>query len=149
IGFLLQSMTLRAAGIDDFDRLPIPFRAVATDLGEGQMVVLSRGNLADALRASMSLPGTRAPIEIAGRLLADGGLVRNLPVDVARSMGADVVIAVDVTTPLDPAETLKSVADVARQVSGMLTQENVRDQAAGADILIRPTLPSVPSTNLS
>ncbi|HKN47596.1 MAG TPA: patatin-like phospholipase family protein, partial [Candidatus Polarisedimenticolia bacterium] len=149
IGFLLQSMTLRAAGIDDFDRLPIPFRAVATDLGEGQMVVLSRGNLADALRASMSLPGTLAPIEIDGRLLADGGLVRNLPVDVARSMGADVVIAVDVTTPLDPAETLKSVADVARQVSGMLTQENVRDQAAGADILIRPNLTSVSSMNFS
>jgi len=149
IGFLLQSLTLRAAGIDDFDRLPIPFRAVATDLSDGGMVVLSRGDLAEALRASMSLPGTLAPVEIDGRLLVDGGLVRNLPVDVARGMGADVVIAVDVSTPLDPADTIKSVADVTRQVSGMLTQENAAAQAGGADLLIRPDLGSVTSMAFS
>src|SRR5207245_400645 len=86
IGFLFKSLTARAAFIADFDRLPIPFRAVATDLADGSMVVLSRGDLADALRASMSLPGTLAPSEIDGRHLVDGGLVRNLPVDVARDM---------------------------------------------------------------
>src|SRR5437867_3185470 len=81
---LFKSLNTRAAFIDDFDRLPIPFRAVATDLADGSMVVLSGGDLADALRASMSLPGTLAPAEIDGRHLVDGGLVRDLPVDVAR-----------------------------------------------------------------
>src|SRR6266568_169724 len=113
------------AFIDDFDRLPIPFRAVATDLADGSMVVLSRGDLADALRASMSLPGTLAPAEIDGRHLVDGGLVLNLPVDVARDAGADIVIAVDVTTPFDPVESLKTLADVTRQVADMVTQDNV------------------------
>jgi NTE family protein len=145
IGFLLQSITLRSAAIDDFDRLPIPFRAVATDLGSGTMVVLSRGDLAEALRASMSLPGTLAPVEMDGRLLVDGGLVRNLPVDVARGMGADVVIAVDVSTPLDPAGTIQTVADVTRQVTGMMTRENVEAQTGGADLLIQPDLSVVSS----
>jgi len=140
IGFVLESLTLRAAGVEDFDTLPIPFRAVATDIGTGSMVVLRRGKLADALRASMSLPGLVAPIEIDGRLLVDGGLVRNLPVDVAREMGADVVIAIDISTPLDPPSAIRSVTDVTRQVTGMLTHGNVEAQAAAADLLIRPDL---------
>ncbi|OLD64715.1 MAG: hypothetical protein AUI47_04585 [Acidobacteria bacterium 13_1_40CM_2_68_5] len=147
--FLFKSLTSRAAFIDDFDRLPIPFRAVATDLADGSMVVLSRGDLAEALRASMSLPGTLAPAEIDGRHLVDGGLVRNLPVDVARDMGADLVIAVDVTTPFDPVETLKTLADVTRQVAGMLTQDNVTRQAVSADVLIRPDLAAVSASNFA
>ncbi|PYT16319.1 MAG: esterase [Acidobacteria bacterium] len=147
--FLFKSLTTRAAFIDDFDRLPIPFRAVATDLADGSMVVLSRGDLADALCASMSLPGTLAPAEIDGRHLVDGGLVRNLPVDVARDMGADLVIAVDVTTPFDPVETLKTLADVTRQVADMLTQDNVTRQAVSADVLIRPDLATVSASNFA
>jgi len=149
IGFLLQTLTLRTAGIDDFDRLPVPFRAVATDLGNGGMVVLARGDLAEALRASMSLPGTLAPVEIEGHLLVDGALVRNLPVDVVRGMGADIVIAVDVSTPLDPAESIKTVADVTRQVSGMLTRENMGSESVGADLLIRPDLSTISSTGFA
>src|SRR5438093_7076401 len=149
VGFLFKSLTARAAFIDDFDRLPIPFRAVATDLADGSMVVLSRGDLADALRASMSLPGTLAPAVIDGRHLVDGGLVRNLPVDVARGMGADVVIAVDVTTPFDPVESLKTLADVTRQVADMLTQDNVTEQARNADLLIRPDLATVSAAKSS
>src|SRR6267142_5246344 len=149
IGFLFKSLTARAAFIDDFDRLPIPFRAVATDLADGSMVVLSRGDLADALRASMSLPGTLAPAEIDGRHLVDGGLVRNLPVDVARGMGVDVVIAVDVTTPFDPVKSLKSLTDVARQVTNMMTQDNVTEQARNADLLIRPELATVSASNFA
>src|SRR3989454_42248 len=149
IGFLFKSLTARAASIDDFDRLPIPFRAVATDLADGSMVVLSRGDLAEALRASMSLPGTLAPAEIDGRHLVDGGLVRNLPVDVAWNMGADVVIAVDVTTPFDPVESLKTVADVTRQVADMLTQDNVTEQTLRADLLIRPDLGAVSASNFA
>ncbi len=140
ISFVLQAMTLRAAGVSDFDALPIPFRAVATDIGAGTMAVLSRGNLADALRASMSLPALVAPMEIDGRLLVDGGLVRNLPVDIARQMGAGKVIAIDVSTPLDPPSAIKSVTDVTRQVTGMLTVSSVETQAAAADLLVRPDL---------
>jgi len=147
IGFLLKSLTARAAFIDDFDRLPIPFRAVATDLANGSMVVLSRGDLADAMRASMSLPGTIAPAEIDGRHLVDGGLVRNLPVDIVRGMGADVVIAVDVTTPYDPVESLKTLADVTRQVADMLTQDNVTEQSWKDDVLIRPEMATVSASN--
>ncbi len=149
IGFLFKSLTTRAAFIDDFDRLPIPFRAVATDLADGSMVVLSRGDLADALRASMSLPGTLAPAEIDGRHLVDGGLVRNLPVDVARDAGADIVIAVDVTTPFDPVESLKTLADVTRQVADMVTQDNVTGQVLSADVLIRPDLAAISASNFA
>ena len=142
IGFVLQSMTLHAAGVREFDRLPIPFRAVATDLGNGEMVVLERGHLADALRASMSIPGAVAPMEIDGRLLADGGLVRNLPVDVVRAMGADIVIAVDTSTPLLSPEQLRSLPNITSQVTGMLTRENVEDQIKDADVVIVPDLGS-------
>jgi NTE family protein len=143
IAYALESITLPTASVRDFDRLPIPFRAVATDLGSGEMVVLGSGNLADALRASMSIPGVVAPFEIDGRLLGDGGLVRNLPVDVARHMGAEVVIAVDVSTPLLPPEELRSLPDITQQVAGMLTRENVEDQIQDADLTIVPELSSV------
>lgn len=93
---VIQSLTVNSAGIVDFDRLPIPFRATATDLQTGELVVLSGGNLGNAMRASMAVPGAFTPVVIDGRLLVDGGLVANLPVDVARGMGADVVLAVDV-----------------------------------------------------
>src|SRR5256712_9526050 len=149
IGFLFKSLTARAASIYDFARLPIPFRAVATDLADGSMVVLSRGDLAEALRASMSLPGTLAPADIDGRHLVDGGLVRNLPVDVAWNMGADVVIAVDVTTPFDPVESLKTVADVTRQVADMLTQDNLTEPNLRADLLIRPDLRAVSASTFA
>ncbi len=140
LGFALQLMVLRAAGIEDFDLLPIPFRAVATDLENGEMVVLRGGDLGRAMRASMSLPGIFSPIEIDGRLLVDGALVRNLPVDVARGMGADVIIAVDVGEPLPDKDELKSMAKITGQVMGLQIIKNVRQQAAAADVLIEPDL---------
>jgi len=147
ISFVLEAMALPAAAIHDFDRLPIPFRAVATDIDRGQMVVLDHGDLAQALRASMSIPGVVAPIEIEGRLLVDGGLVRNLPVDVARAMGADVVIAVDVSTPLREAGSIRSLPEVTGQVTGMLTRQNVEEQLPHADIKITPALGSLTSND--
>src|SRR5437867_6349390 len=149
IAFALESITLQAAGARDFDRLPIPFRAVATDLGSGEMVVLDHGHLADALRASMSIPGVVAPFEMEGRLLVDGGLVRNLPVDVARAMGADVVIAVDVSTPLREPGSIRSLPEVTGQATGMLTRENVEEQLAHADVVITPALGSLTSNDYS
>ncbi|HSN72108.1 MAG TPA: patatin-like phospholipase family protein, partial [Steroidobacteraceae bacterium] len=97
---ILRRATLPVAGVQDFDDLPIAFRAIATDFETGEAVVLGSGDIVSAMRASMSAPGVFMPVERGGRLLVDGGLVQNLPVDVARAMGVDVVIAVDVSVPL-------------------------------------------------
>ena len=97
---MLKRLTEGVPGDVKFDRMPIPFRAVATDLVSGEAVVFEHGELAAVMRASMSVPAAFAPVEIGGRLLVDGGLVDNLPVDVVRRMGADIVIAVNIGTPL-------------------------------------------------
>ena len=95
----LRTATFSVRHVEDFRDLPVPFVAVATDLVTGELVTLAGGHLASAIRASMSIPGAFSPVQIDGRILVDGGLVRNLPVDVVREMGADVVIAVDLTPP--------------------------------------------------
>ncbi len=129
----------------NFDRLPIPFRAVATDLETGEMVVFSKGDLARAMRASMSVPGIISPEEIDGRILLDGGLVRNVPVDVVRAMGADVVIVVNLGSPLLKRDELGSVLGVSVQMIRILTTQNVRRSLAEMtprDVLIEPDLGS-------
>lgn len=131
---------------DDFDRLPIPFRAVATDLTTSEMVVLSRGNLAQAIRASMAIPAVIEPVELDGRLLVDGGPSRNLPVDVARAMGAEVIIAVNIGTPLLKREEIKSLLSVSDQMTRILTNTNVAKslrEIGPDDILLTPDLGSV------
>ena len=94
----------KAKGYRKFDELGIPFRAVATDLVTGKAVVFADGELANVMRASMSVPGAIAPAEFDGKILVDGGLTDNLPIDVARALGAEVVIAVNLGTPLAPRE---------------------------------------------
>jgi NTE family protein len=140
---LLRRYTLSARAVTDFDRLPIPFRAVATDMESGEQVVLSGGDLAIALRSSMSVPGVFSPIERDGRILGDGGLVNNLPVDVARRLGAEVVLAVNVGTPVGGRETLGSVIGLTAQMINILTEQNVQRSIASlsaGDVLIRPDL---------
>ncbi|TQM12114.1 NTE family protein [Pseudoxanthomonas sp. 3HH-4] len=140
---MFENSTLRASAVTDFDRLHIPFRAVATDLNSGHAVVLDHGSLALAMRASMSLPGIFQPVEIEGRVLLDGGLVNQVPIDVVRAMGADVVIAVDVGTPMANLQGDASLLDVVSQISGMMTTGNTRrqlDTLGSADILITPDL---------
>ncbi len=139
---VLRSLA-KAEGYRDFDELPIPFRAVATDLVTGKPVVFSRGELAKVMRASMSVPALIDPVEIDGRLLVDGGLTDNLPVDVARAMGADVVIAVNLGTPLMTRDELSSIIGVTGQMINILTEQNVQRSLASlkpADILILPEL---------
>jgi NTE family protein len=141
IDTILSRETLRASEVHDFDRLMIPFRAVAGDIATGDAVVLRSGNLARSLRASMSIPAALAPIVIDGRLLVDGGIAMNLPVDVARDMGADVVIAVDISATLLTRDTLRSVLDVTSQLTNLLTRagnEEQRRKLRGDDILVRP-----------
>jgi len=147
---LLRRYTLPVQLVGEFDRLPIRFRAVATDLETGAPVVLDRGDLALALRSSMSVPGVFPPTEVQGRLLGDGGLVNNVPLDVARAMGVDIVIVVNVGTPLAGRETLNSAVGVTAQMINILTEQNVQRSLAsmGArDILIAPPLGTLSSAD--
>jgi len=146
---VLRRLTRRQA-TTDFDRLPIPFRAVATDLTSAEMVVLSHGQLALAARASMAIPGAVTPVEIDGHLLVDGGLKRNLPVDVARRLGADVVIAVNIGTPLLRRDQITSVVSVSDQMLRILIGANVQQSLAElkpGDVLITPELGEISSSN--
>lgn len=140
---LIERGTLGVSTVDDFDRLPVPFRAVATDLNSGEAVELHSGSLAAAMRASMSLPGIFQPQEIDGRVLVDGGLAQQVPVATVRRMGADVVIAVDVGTPLEELDGEASVLDVVYQLTGLLTVRNTRestDSLGPRDVLVVPAL---------
>lgn len=140
----LRAATLSVAHIRSFEDLPIPFVAVATDLTTGEMVVLDRGDLSTAIHASISIPGAFSPVE---GLLGDGVLVRNLPVDVVREMGADVVIAVDLTPPLYDAEELQTAIEISVQSSRIATRQNTVPQreslTPGKDVLLRPDVEDV------
>ena len=147
---LLRRYTLPVRAVRDFDRLPIPFRAVATDLETGAAVVLDRGDLAMALRSSMSVPGVFPPTELDGRILGDGGLVDNVPVDVARAMGVDVLIVVNIGTPLAGRETLNSAVGVTTQMINILTEQNVQRSLAALrprDVLVSPQLGKLTSAD--
>nr|WKF60596.1 putative NTE family protein [Paraburkholderia busanensis] len=149
---LLQDWTAAVPGNVRFDRLPIPYRAIATDLRTGEKVVLDHGSLPQAIRASMALPGLFAPADIDGRTLVDGGIVSNLPIETARDMGAGVVIAVDIGSPLRPLDALASPADVMQQMIGILIHQNVarqREQLQSGDVLIQPALGSLSFTDFA
>ena len=140
---LLHNWTANVPPDISFDRLPIPFRAVATDLETGEMVIFDKGPLHNAIHASMAAPGVFAPVEINGRLLTDGGLVRNLPIDVARGMGADIIIASNIGTSLLPRTDLKSFFNISQQMMSILTEQNVNEQISSllpTDILLNPDL---------
>jgi NTE family protein len=116
----LSRLTGRVAGIQNFDQLPIPYRAVAADLETGQEVILKSGNLARALRASMAVPGAFDPVLIDDRLLVDGGIANNIPVSVARAMGADVLIVSDLGSEMLTREQITSALSVAGQMVNFL-----------------------------
>jgi NTE family protein len=139
----LRRLTLPVAQITNFDDLPTRFRAVATDLETGEAVIMSSGDLTTAMRASLSIPGVFAPVERDGRLLVDGGIAENIPIDVARQMGVDIVIVVDVGSPLLTRERLTSVPVISNQMLAILIQRNSRQQLSTLskdDILIEPQM---------
>lgn len=147
IEFVLRVLTAHTAGERRFDKLRIPFRAVATDLDSGEAVVLDRGDLTEAMRASMSIPGVFTPVERDGRVLVDGGVANNLPVDVARTMGARRIIAVNVGTPPKGARGLSALG-VVGQTLNVLTEERVTARIASLtphDLLITPDLGDISS----
>lgn len=151
--FLRDLITISGGvAIADFDELPVPYRAVATNLETGAMRVFERGDLARVMRASMSVPGAFAPVQIDGELYVDGGLVRNLPVDVARATCADVVIAVNLGTPLGKRDQLKSVFAVALQSVNLMTELNVSQSLSSlkeTDVLITPELTGISSADFA
>jgi len=136
-------LVLPVATVENFEDLMIPFRAVAADITNGDEVVLSSGNLAVAIRASLSIPAVFTPVELDGRLLVDGGIANNLPISVVRDMGADIVIAVDIGTPLASKEEIDSVLVISSQLTGLMTRGNVKAQIStltDTDVLIVPEL---------
>lgn len=143
ISFLFESLVSERMRVDDFDDLAVPYRAVATDIVNGDMVVLGDGSLSLAMRASMSVPGAFDPVRIGDRLLVDGGLVRNVPVDIVRDMGADVVITVNVGTPLRTADEIGNVVTIIEQMTSLAIVANTRnsiDALETQDVLITPAL---------
>jgi NTE family protein len=140
IGLIFDRLTLPYASLRNFDDLPIPFRCVATDMLEAKPVVFKSGPLTQALRATMSIPGVFTPLEIDNRILADGGLLNNIPTDVAREMGADIVIAVNVGTPLGTREEILSLPGMLSQIIGVATIESDRRHLQLANLVITPNL---------
>ncbi|MDR0277879.1 MAG: patatin-like phospholipase family protein [Paucimonas sp.] len=150
LALLLESLLAHTSDTRDFNKLPIPFRAVATDIASGEKVVFSRGHLPQVIRASMSIPAVFAPVELDGRLLVDGGMVDNIPLDIVREMGVDLAIVVDIGTPLRSRKQLGTVVDVLNQSITLMTRRNSEEQLAALhrdDILIQPPLASISATD--
>jgi NTE family protein len=148
----LRQLTLPFSNSTDFDLLPTPFRAVATDLETGNAVVMDKGDLAIAMRASMSAPGVFAPVESNGRLLVDGGLAENLPISVARAMHADILIVSDVSFPLLPRAALDSALSISNQMLAILVRKDSdrqRTSLSPQDILIEPNLGTATPTDFT
>ena len=149
---ILRGLTLPVAQVQSFDDLAIPFRAVATDIVTGDRVILDHGDLTTAMRASLSAPGVFAPVEADGRMLVDGGLSSNLPIDVAREMGVDVLIVVDCGFPLMERGKLVSVATVSNQMLAILIRHNTAEQRKTlkpGDVIIDPALGDFSSLDFS
>ena len=149
---VLRNAALPVAEIQRFDRLPIPFRAIATDRETGQPVVMDSGDLVTAMRASMSAPGVFSPAQRDGRMLVDGGLVDNLPIDTARAMGVDVLIVVDVSFPLYQRAELTSPLEVTNQAFAILIRSRTleeREKLRPTDIVLDPALGRFTSADFS
>jgi NTE family protein len=148
----LRQLTLPFSNSTDFDQLPTPFRAVATDLLTGNAVLMDKGDLAIAMRASISAPGVFAPVETQGRVLVDGGLAENLPIDVARAMHADILIVSDVSFPLQARSALDSALSISNQMLAILVRKDADRQRAtlgSSDILVEPQLGPASSTDFT
>jgi len=150
--FMLSKLTIHTINLDNYDKLRIPFRAVATDAETGKAVIFKNGNLAQAIRASMSVPGAFPPVKYEDKLLIDGFLAYNVPVEIVKEMGADIVIAVDVGTDLAKKEELNSFLDLANQMVSILSQQNVNKSLSlltDKDLLIKPDLGTMSSADFA
>ncbi|UOE88073.1 patatin-like phospholipase family protein [Vibrio splendidus] len=147
---ILRETTGNLSPLDSFDHLAIPYRSVATDIIELEEVVIDHGHLVDAMMASMSVPGALPPYELDGRMLVDGGVTNNMPVDVARAMGADIVIAVDISTNYKGKEDFTNFLAAADQLSNYLVQRSTQEQAetlTDDDVFLRPDVGQMETTD--
>lgn len=140
ISLLLNRLTAPLYENADFDSLPLPFRCVAADLITGNEIVLRRGSLAKALRASMAVPSIFTPIEWGDSLLVDGGVLNNMPVDVVKDMGADFIIAVNVGTPLRSRDELTGAISILLQSFSLAGSQKEQRNLKSADLVLEPAL---------
>lgn len=151
-GQLLQASTGVVPMFTHFDDLAIPYRAIASDIATAQMVVIDKGSITKAMRASAAVPGVVEPVKIDGQLLVDGGIANNMPIDIVKDMGADIVIAIDIGSPLLDKEDIKSTIDVIDQLSNILTNNTTIQQKkhlSEQDILLRPAIDDLSTTDFS
>jgi NTE family protein len=149
---ILQLSTDTVSSFTSFDELAIPYRAVASDIATAQMVVLDSGSINQAMKASTAVPGIVAAVVIEGKTLVDGGITNNMPIDVVKKMGADIVIAVDIGSPLAPQSELTSTVSVLNQLSTILTNNTSLAQKAlltDKDVLLRPAIDDLSTTDWS
>ncbi len=149
---ILQRSTDTVSSFVSFDDLAIPYRAVASDIATAQAVVLASGSVNEAMKASAAVPGIVAAVEIDGRMLVDGGITNNMPIDVIKKMGADIVIAVDIGSPLSSQSELTSTVSVLNQLSTILTNNTSLAQKAlmtEKDVLLRPEIGELSTTDWS
>ncbi len=147
VGLAIDRLFLNYSSVDNFDELPIPFRAVATDMLNAETVVLKGGSLQQSLRATMAIPAVFAPVEINGRILADGGILNNIPTDVVKDMGADIIIVVNIETQIGDRASLDNLIGVLGQTFIVATVENSRRGLREADLIIAPDLGKYSSSN--
>jgi len=137
---------------DSFDDLAIPFRAVATDLATNEAVVLGKGNLIKSMKASATVPGALVPVVLDGKYLVDGGMAANLPVSQVREMGADIIIAIDISAPMQHIDEIRSGLSVLNQISSFLTVKNLEEQKkllGDDDVYIRPDIDHLKTADFS
>lgn len=137
---LLTKLTEHVGDIANFNELPIPFVCIATNLETGKQVLLDKGFLPEAVKASGSFPTLLAPVEIDGKLLTDGGIVNNFPVDEVIAMGADIIIGVDIQSGLDKKENLDSAVKIINQIVGFQMYKTLESKYKKVDVLIKPDL---------
>jgi len=147
IGLLIDRVALPYYKLESFDSLPVPFRCVASDLITGKPYIFKDGSLAVALRASMSIPGAFSPVNEGPSVFVDGGLLNNLPTDVVRKMGADIVIAVHLETPAAEAKDIQSLFSVLQNSVRVMVAENELRGLAGADAVVSVPLKNYTSTD--
>ncbi|MCD9546770.1 phospholipase [Photobacterium carnosum] len=143
LAVILRKLTANLPALKTFDRLAIPYRSVATDITKVTLVVISSGHLATAMQASMTVPGALKPVHLDNKLLVDGGVVNNMPVDVAKQLGADVIIAVDLRDSLMPKKDLDSALNIVSQLTTFMTNASADFQKSlmkSSDIYLQPNV---------
>lgn len=148
ISQLLHQLTEGYQNVTNFDSLPIPFACIATDMVRNQKEVIRFGKLSEAMRASMAVPVVFSPIYSGQKVLIDGGFKDNLPIDVVKAMGADIIIGIDVQSELSDADNLHSIAGIANQLMLMICQSSLDESTKDIDAYIKVDVENYNAANV-